>query len=222
MVLSIDSRGGNALASQAVFHEVMRFRRSGKPVVVCLGNNATSGAYLIAAAANQILALPVTGSIGAYSKAVDRSGFAKALGMEEDGVLAGKNAMLLPECANMSKAQRKQLNAQTERHYAAFLRNVAEGRGMTVAQVEKVAEGRLWSGRDALKHGLVDQMGGYFDAVATAKELAKLPKGVGAVQLVAVDDAPSNTIALEDHQLSIWESLHIWRRQLMKPYTLKA
>lgn len=79
-----------------------------------------------AAAANQILALPVTGSIGAYSKAVDRSGFAKALGMEEDGVLAGKNAMLLPECANMSKAQRKQLNAQTERCCIVYLRGVAD------------------------------------------------------------------------------------------------
>jgi protease-4 len=181
VVLRVDSPGGSALASEVIHREVVALRDAGKPVVVSMGDLAASGGYYIAAPANRIVASAstITGSIGVYAAipTVDRT--LDKVGITVDGVgttaLSGKLRIDRP----MDPALRDYAQLSVQRIYDVFLDRVATGRDRTREQVHEVAQGRVWIGRDAHGHGLVDELGGYQIAVQAAAQLANLPAGHG-------------------------------------------
>lgn len=178
VVLRIDSPGGSVLASEQIYREVMALRAAGKPVVASMGELAASGGYYIAAGADQIIAsaATITGSIGVFGvlPTVDRT-LAK-LGIRVDGIgttaLSGIDRLDRPFQPELEAI----LQSGVDRAYAEFLQRVASGRHRTTEQINEIAQGRVWSGEDALKIGLVDKLGGYQDALASAAQRAKLGK----------------------------------------------
>ena len=177
VVLRIDSGGGSAFASELIRQEILEVRKAGKPVVVSMGSMAASGAYWLAADADKIYASPntITGSIGIFGAFPTIENSLAEIGIFNDGVgtttMAGQGSLTRPMSENFQTAV--QLNV--EHGYEQFLRIVAEGRGMDPAEVEKVAQGRVWDGATALQLGLVDELGNLEDAVAAAAELVGLP-----------------------------------------------
>ncbi len=177
LVLRIDSGGGSAFASEMIRQELLLFQQAGKPVVISMGSMAASGGYWIAADADKILAsaTTLTGSIGIFGAFPT---FEKSLawaGVFNDGIGttnmagAGNPTRALPD--DFSNA----MQAQVERGYRRFIDIVATGRNMSLAEVEQIAEGRVWDGATALELGLIDQLGGLEDAVSVATKLAGLP-----------------------------------------------
>ena len=176
VVLRIDSAGGSAFASEQIRDELTRLQNSGKPVVISMGSLAASGGYWIAAGADKIVASPytLTGSIGIFGMVPTFENTLAKYGISSDGVgttkIAGSGSLLLPLPDEVGQAF--QLNV--EEGYYRFLALVAEGRGMSLAKVESIAQGRVWDGRTALEHGLIDQLGTLQDAIAEAGKLAGL------------------------------------------------
>ena len=177
IVLRIDSPGGSYVASDTIWREVTRAREAGKPVVVSMGNVAASGGYFIAAPANMIVAQPgtVTGSIGVAGGKFVVEELLDDIGVGIGAVAAGRNADFYAADSDFTPAQYRVLQEQLDRVYADFTDKVAEGRGLSPAQVEAVAGGRVWTGRDALEQGLVDRLGG----VDTAIQLARGESDIG-------------------------------------------
>jgi protease-4 len=179
VVLRVDSPGGSVLASEQIYREVVAIKAAGKPVVVSMGDLAASGGYYIAAPADEIFASPttITGSIGIFATIPTFDRTLDKLGVTVDGVgttsLSGKLRIDRP----LDPALRDYVQISIERGYDLFLAHVVEGRHKTRDQVQEVAQGRVWIGSDARQHGLVDQLGGYDDAVKAAARLAKLPAG---------------------------------------------
>ena len=179
IVLRVDSPGGSVSASDQMFDAVKKAQAAGKPVVVSMGAVAASGGYYISASANKIVAEPgtITGSIGVLTGKVS---FGKSLGLigvgaDEMGV--GKNALMGSTISPYTEDQWANLNHQADVIYADFTQKVAAGRKLPLAQVQQIAKGRVWSGADAKAKGLVDQIGGFWTAVADAQKLAGLPQG---------------------------------------------
>jgi protease IV len=179
VVLRVDSPGGSVLASEQIYREVLALKRAGKPVVVSMGDLAASGGYYIAAPADEIFASPttVTGSIGIFAAfpTVDRA--LGKLGITVDGVgttaLSGTMRVDRP----LDPQVRDFLQLTLERGYEQFLKHVADGRGKTRDEVHEIAQGRVWVGSDAQRIGLVDTLGTYDDAVASAAKRAGLAEG---------------------------------------------
>ena len=177
VVLRIDSGGGSAFASELIRQEILELRKAGKPVVVSMGSMAASGAYWLAADADRIYASSntITGSIGIFGAFPTLETSLAEIGVFNDGVgtttMAGQGHLTRP----MSEDFHAAVQLNVEHGYQQFLRIVAQGRGMDPAQVEKVAQGRIWDGVSALQLGLVDELGSLEDAVAAAAELAGLP-----------------------------------------------
>ena len=176
IVLRVDSPGGSVSASDQILDALKKAQKKGKPVVVSMGSVAASGGYFISAYANRIVAQPgtITGSIGVLTGKVS---FGKSLGLigvsgEQVGV--GKNALFDSPLEPFTPAQLANLNAQADAIYADFKKKVATGRNLPIATVDEIAKGRVWSGADAKAHGLVDQLGGVWDAGETARTLAKM------------------------------------------------
>lgn len=187
VVLRIDSPGGSAAASEAIRREILHLRQAGKPVVVSMGSMAASGGYWIAAAADEIWASPttITGSIGVFGVLADFEQGLKKLGVHTDGLgttaIAGgvrADRQLPPELARV-------MQLSIEHVYARFLQVVSEGRDIPADQVTALAEGRVWSGLDAKRLGLVDQLGNLDDAVAAAAGRAGLGTEYGRVWIQA-------------------------------------
>jgi protease-4 len=179
VVLRIDSPGGSALASDLILREVERLA-SQKPVVVSMSDVAASGGYYIASKATKILAEPgtITGSIGVVAgKLATRRFQQELLGITHDEILRGKNAGLYSTLDDFSPEQDARFMEQMQRIYGMFVGHVAAGRKMTTEAVEKIAAGRVWTGEDALRLGLVDELGGLDRAVELAQEAARLPAG---------------------------------------------
>jgi protease-4 len=176
IVLRVDSPGGDGLASDLLWREVMRARKKGKPVVAWAGDVAASGGYLVASAADAIVAQPstLTGSIGVFALKPDLSGLLAKLSIGRDVSTRGENAQILSLARPWSAAERALLQTQVERLYRTFLDRVAEGRRMPVEEVEAVAAGRVWTGQQAFDRRLVDRLGTLVDAVALAREKAGL------------------------------------------------
>jgi protease-4 len=176
LVLRVDSGGGSAFASEIIRRELELLRNAGKPLVVSMGSMAASGGYWIAANADQIWATPttLTGSIGIFGAfpTIDKT-LAK-LGVHTDGVGTTKLAGALRINRPLEPIAARAIQSTIEHGYQRFIGLVAEGRSMPMQQVEKIAEGRVWSGRDAKRLGLVDELGGLEQAVAAAAELAGL------------------------------------------------
>ena len=176
VVLRIDSPGGSVTAAEQIYHQLMALRRSGKPLVVSMGDLAASGGYYIAAPANQIWASPatITGSIGIFAL-IPTFGHALAkLGIHSDGVgttpLAGALAIGQP----LGHEAQVLIRSQIDRGYAQFVARVAAGRHMTDAQVNAIGQGRVWSDAAAQRIGLVNHLGTLEDAVRAAARLAKI------------------------------------------------
>ncbi len=177
VVVRINSGGGDAYASEQMWHQMSELRKV-KPVVVSMGDYAASGAYYMSAPASWIVAQPntLTGSIGIFAVIPDLSGLVTTkLGVRFDEVKTNRNSTFGNLMARPFNAEEKaMLQASVNRGYSLFRQRVAEGRRLPVESVEKIAQGRVWIATDALNIKLVDQLGGIDDAVKKAAELAKL------------------------------------------------
>ena len=176
VVLRIDSPGGSVNASETIWREVGRIRSAGKPVVASMGAVAASGGYYIAMAADVIVANPatITGSIGVVTGKLVARELKDRLGVGSDVVRTNANADAWSVNSPFTDAQHDMVRAEADLFYDDFVRRVAEARGMSVADVELAARGRVWTGADASERGLVDELGGLRTAVRRAKVLAGL------------------------------------------------
>ncbi len=191
VVLRIDSPGGSATASESIHRALIRLKKAGKPLVVSMGGIAASGGYWIATAADEIWARPatLTGSIGVFAIIPDLSPALDRAGIHLDGV---KTTALTPIRSDrpLDPAQQALLQSGVEFIYDTFLQRVAEGRHMPQDQVAKIAQGRVWSGRDALRLHLVDHLGGLDDAVAAAARRIGASKGNYQTRELTADEGP--------------------------------
>jgi protease-4 len=176
ILFRIDSPGGSAVASEAIWREVVRAREHGKPVIVSMGDVAGSGGYYIAAPADKIVAEPatLTGSIGILAGKVVIGELLHKLGITDDSAQRGANAGMFSAFADFSPAGRQRLDAFLDAVYGGFKQHVADGRHLSAEQVEAAAKGRVWSGEEAKEKGLVDELGGYDVALRLAKEAANI------------------------------------------------
>lgn len=177
VVIRINSGGGSAYASEQIWHQIMEMKKL-KTVVVSMGGMAASGGYYMSAPANWIVAEPttITGSIGIFGMFPDVSNlFREKLGLKFDEVKTNKYADFGTRARPFTEEEMSYLSQYVNRGYKLFRHRVAEGRKMTDNQVEKIAQGHVFTGQDAQKIGLVDQLGGLDVAVAKAAQLAKLP-----------------------------------------------
>ncbi len=175
IVLRVNSPGGSATASEYIQRE-LRLAAEVKPVVVSMGSYAASGGYWISAYAARIYAEPttITGSIGVVGIHFDIKKLANDLGVTFDGVKTGKYADIFTVTRPKTEGELAVFQGMVEWIYGEFIRKVAEGRKLDPAEVRKIAGGRVWSGREAVKLGLVDELGGLDAAVAHAAKTAGL------------------------------------------------
>ena len=179
VVLRINSPGGSAAASEVMWHAIQRTSNE-KPVIVSMGDVAASGGYYIAAGADSIMAQPttITGSIGIYGLLFNaRAFFDDRLGITFDQVATSPLADLYSAVEPFSPQERRLLQQSLDESYDTFLQRVADARGMDVSAVNEVAQGRVWSGADALEAGLVDELGSLDDAIAMAGRAGDLGEG---------------------------------------------
>ena len=176
VVLRVDSPGGSVTGSETIWREVARVRDDGKPVVASMGAVAASGGYYVSMGADAIVANPgtITGSIGVVTGKLVARDLKKRLGVGSDAVRTNANADAWSVNAPFTDEQRAQVEAEADLFYDDFVQRVAQGRNISVEDVDAVARGRVWTGADALEHGLVDELGGLRTAIARAKILAGL------------------------------------------------
>ncbi len=177
IVLRVDSPGGSAYASEQMWREIDLIKKSGKKVVVSMGNLAASGGYYISCAADRIFANnnTITGSIGVFGMIPNISGFYNdKLYLTMDSVKTGPNGLGVNGYYEMTPAESSMIQRSVESIYKTFTKRVADGRKLSIETVDSLAQGRIYSGKDAIKIGLVDEIGGLDDALASAASLAKI------------------------------------------------
>ena len=175
IVLRVNSGGGSALASEIILRELQQAKEDGKNVVVSMGDVAASGGYYIACEGDKIFAEPntITGSIGVFGMMPGLNKFMKdEIGITFDTVKTGQYATLGSLVFDVTDAEGKIVQQTVDEIYDTFKERVATGRDMTVEDVDKIAQGRVWTGQKASTIGLVDELGGLNDAIAAAAELA--------------------------------------------------
>lgn len=178
VVLRVNSPGGSALASEVILREVILIKKV-KPIVVSMGDVAASGGYYIACAANRIFAHPntITGSIGVFGMMPNMKGlFNNKLGITVDNVKTNAQSDYGDLYRPMTKQERYIIQGSVENVYKTFISHVSKGRNMTIQKVDSIGQGRVWSGVDALRLGLIDEYGGIDEAIAYAAKLAKIEK----------------------------------------------
>jgi len=176
IILRVDSGGGSAFASEVIRRECEKARADGKPVIASMGSVAASGGFWISTSSDQIWAHPatITGSIGIFGMIPTyQRPLADHLGIRVDGVSTAPLAGIRPD-RELPAEVGEVIQEMIEHGYREFLQRVADSRGMTTENVDKVAQGRVWSGADAHEFGLVDHLGDLDDAIAAAAELAGL------------------------------------------------
>src|ERR1700704_276499 len=180
IVLRIDSPGGSGLASDIIWRAIESAKEK-KPVVVSMGDVAASGGYYIACNANKIVAEPstITGSIGVVGGKPVLKGFYDWIGLTNEYVMRGKNSGMFRETEKFNDSERKKFEGWINATYQDFISKVAKGRNMQVNEVDKIGQGRVWTGAQGKSKGIVDEYGGLGRAVEVAKELAGLPKDKG-------------------------------------------
>ncbi len=177
VVLRVNSPGGSSLASEIIWREIELMKKAGKKVVVSMGDVAASGGYYIACNADRVFAQPntITGSIGVFSVVPDFSSFMKnKLGVTFDRVQTGPYADLPSVTRPMTQQEKQIIQNQVDQIYNDFKSKVATGRKKSINYIDSIAQGRVWTGKDALQIGLVDEMGGLEDAIAAAAKMASL------------------------------------------------
>ncbi|MDG2387020.1 MAG: signal peptide peptidase SppA [Flavobacteriaceae bacterium] len=175
VVLRIDSPGGSALTSELLWQTINKVKQQ-KPVLVSMGNVAASGGYYIAAGADQIFADPlsITGSIGVFASLPNASGLLENMGIHVETVETHPDALGYSIFQPLSKAFEIQTKKSIQITYETFKRRVAQGRNLNETVVENIAQGRVWTGKQALEIGLVDSLGGLEETIAAAAKLAGL------------------------------------------------
>lgn len=174
IVLRVNSPGGSALTSELIWREIEITKKT-KPVVVSMGNYAASGGYYIAANADRIFAEPntITGSIGVFGMLPNMNQLGKNIGINAEQVKTHENASGYSVFEPIDEKFKGYVLESIEKTYATFLKRVADGRKMTTAEVDAIAQGRVWTGVDAQKLGLVDEIGSLDDAIKYAAKLGK-------------------------------------------------
>lgn len=190
ILLRVNSPGGSGLASEVIQRELVLARQAGKPVVVSMGTVAASGGYYISTAADRVFAEPntITGSIGVFGILPNIQGIAGNNGITFDGVKTGKYADIFTASRPKTPDELGVIQRLVDDFYGKFKARVAAGRNLTVDQVEEIAQGRVWSGEQALKIGLVDEMGGFDQALSFAKKKAGLPSDAKVIEYPAPRD----------------------------------
>ena len=173
VVLRIDSPGGSALASDLIWREVMLTQRK-KPVVVSMGDVAASGGYYIAMAAGTIVAHPstLTGSIGVFGGKLNMKGFYNKIGLTKEIIAHGQNATLYSDYGGFTPTEREGVEKMMKTVYKDFVNKAATGRSKSFDEIDEIAQGRVWTGKQAKALGLVDELGGLDTALSIAKEQA--------------------------------------------------
>ncbi|HTQ48104.1 MAG TPA: signal peptide peptidase SppA [Polyangiaceae bacterium] len=184
VVLHVNSPGGGALASDRIYHELVQLAAD-KPLVACMGDVAASGGYYVAVAAPTIVAQPttITGSIGVVGARVLIDPLLARIGVATEVLQRGAHARLLDPLLPLGDEEKAAVDRQIDRLYRAFVDIVAEGRKKPTNEIEALAQGRVWTGADAHARGLVDQLGGFEDAV----DLVRARIGRGATRLRVVE-----------------------------------
>ncbi len=178
VVLRINSPGGAVAPSQEIYQEVLKFRReTRKPVVASMGSVAASGGYYIASAADRIIANPgsITGSIGVILQIPNLAGLFQKVGIKTTVIKAGENKDLGSITRDLTETERRILQAVMDDVHGQFIEAVATGRRLDRSRVEPLADGRIFSGRQALGLGLVDELGDLPDAIERAGKLVDIP-----------------------------------------------
>ena len=185
VVFRVDSPGGFGPAADVMWREVAATKKS-KPVIVSMGDYAASGGYYVSMGADHILAQPgtLTGSIGVFSGKFNLRGLYEKLGLSKELIARGRNALIYTEYRAWSEEERAKVRTMNLAFYEDFVKRVSLGRKKKYEEIESVAEGRVWTGAEALRHGLVDKLGGLFDAIDVAKERAGIAKGQGVAVTV--------------------------------------
>ncbi len=176
ILLRVDSPGGSAVASDQILDALNKAQATGIPLVASMGTVAASGGYYISLGADRIVANPgtLTGSIGVLWGKVATGGSLELIGVQSGELGVGENALFLSGLEPWNAEQLLEVDAQADAIYEDFTRKVADGRDMSLEQVDEVARGRVWTGADALERGLVDKLGGFWTAVESVKELAEI------------------------------------------------
>ncbi len=187
VVVRVSSPGGSGLASDLVWHELVTTAEK-KPVFVSFGDVAASGGYYVAMASKKVFAEPgtLTGSIGVIAGKADLRGLYDKVGVRKDIVSRGRHAALYSDYAPLDDGMRRRIREEANAFYDDFVGKVADGRGMSPEEVEAVAQGRVWTGRQAWSRGLVDELGGFEEAFDEAKRAI----GVDSVAPVLVERFP--------------------------------
>jgi protease-4 len=190
IVVRVDSPGGSVSASDQILDALKKARAAGKPVIISMGTLAASGGYYISCDANKIVAEPgtITGSIGVLTGKVSIGKSLGLLGVSEQEVGVGKNALFDSSVTPNTPDQWANLNTQADVIYGDFLQKVASGRKLPLTSVQAIAKGRVWTGADAQSKGLVDKLGGFWTAVAEAKSAA----GIAADERVVFKRYPQS------------------------------
>jgi len=177
LVLRVDSPGGSGTASDVMWREVALTRKS-KPVIVSMGDVAASGGYYVSMASDAIVAQPgtITGSIGVFGGKLSMQGLYDKLGLSKEIVTRGRHAALFSSYRPWTDEERASFRQLMTTFYEEFVTKAAQGRGKTYDEIHAVAQGRVWTGAQALEAGLVDRLGGMDTAIGLAKERAKIGK----------------------------------------------
>lgn len=207
IILRVDSPGGSYTASDTILHALSKAREAGLPVIVSMSDTAASGGYFVALDADHVVAHPttLTGSIGVVAGKVDFSAFLDEYGIRTDGVRAGRHAGMFSPLRPFSPGEGDRLDAVLDAIYADFTGKVATARRLSPEEIDAAARGRVWSGEDAKRIGLVDVLGGYAEAEGLARDAAGIAPEVRTA-LVAYPTARDNLTdvleALEEAELS--------------------
>lgn len=181
LVLRIDSGGGSATAAEEVGRELLRFKeQTKKPIVATMGNTGASAAYWIAACASDKIyanATTLTGSIGVYMPYMNTEELFKKIGITSDKIKSGPYKDILTNDRPMTPEEKEILQNIVDEIYDQFVYTVSAGRRMETSKVRAIADGRIYTGRQAKNIGLVDELGDYYDALAAAGTLAKIQLG---------------------------------------------
>jgi protease-4 len=218
IVFYVDSPGGSAIASDLIWREVSRVQRR-KPIVVCMGNIAASGGYYAACGAQHIVAgaTTLTGSIGVIAGKIDWHGLLEKASIHREIIHLGATASMPSTFASYSDHEWELLRRWTDEIYQRFKARVAAGRGRTLEAIEEVARGRVWTGRQALSRGLIDEVGDMTVAVRKARELAQIPQHADIpVMLIR----PTNAAPWPSVAPAAWEPALRSLRQLWNEHAL--
>lgn len=175
VVLRVNSPGGDAMSSDLIWNEIENTKKE-KPVIVSMGDVAASGGYYIAAGGDKIFAEPstITGSIGVFGMLPNIKELADDIGVTAQQVSTNDNAIAYSPFTDMTDSQRGFLEENVSAIYGLFKQRVADGRGLSLDEVEEIAQGRVWTGSQAIENGLVDELGGLEEALAYAAEQADI------------------------------------------------